>query len=285
MAKNLWIDNSVVSERSAASKGSRLGYRDSYNLNKWLSEYLADNSITAGANTLYSADDTITGVRVVNGGGFNLTFSNIAQFGISTSTLASISKDLGGPNESKIVVGNGNTDIDIDSTNGDVQLLAGNNILLQPTVELRLLTPETAASNVEVGWILKVQDATTGEVEFEPHTEPVIIACSDLTSDLATGTNVGYVASPKTGTISTVWISVLEAPTGSVLTVDINKNGSTILSTKLTIDPTENTSLTAATAAVLSDTSVTKGDILAVDIDGVGSTTTGKGLITYIEID
>ena len=65
---------------------------------------------------------------------------------------------------------------------------------------------------------------------------------------------------------------------GSVLTVDINEGGSTILSTKLTIDASEKTSTTAATAAVISDASLADDALMTIDIDGVGSGTAGAGL-------
>ena len=65
-----------------------------------------------------------------------------------------------------------------------------------------------------------------------------------------------------------------------MLTVDINKDGSTILTTKLTIDASENTSTSAATAHVIAsgDDSFADGAIIAFDIDQIGSSTAGKGL-------
>lgn len=60
---------------------------------------------------------------------------------------------------------------------------------------------------------------------------------------------------------------------GSLFTVDINRNGSSILSTKITIDNGEKTSTTAATAAVLSDTAWGDDDEFTVDIDQVGNGT------------
>ena len=70
-----------------------------------------------------------------------------------------------------------------------------------------------------------------------------------------------------------------------VLTVDIHQGGTTIFSTKITIDSTETTSLTAATAYVFSAGStvtINQGDKLEFFIDGVGSSTTGKGLKCYL---
>lgn len=100
------------------------------------------------------------------------------------------------------------------------------------------------------------------------------VACSDRTTALATNTKVGRFRVPYGFTIVGVMADLGTAQTsGSVLTVDINKNGSTILSTKLTLDNGELTSLTAAVAAVLSDTTLAAGDEVTFDIDQVGDGT------------
>ena len=61
-------------------------------------------------------------------------------------------------------------------------------------------------------------------------------------------------------------------PSGSIFTVDINEAGTSILSTKLTIDNTELTSTTAATAPVISDTSLADDAQITVDVDQIGDT-------------
>jgi hypothetical protein len=71
---------------------------------------------------------------------------------------------------------------------------------------------------------------------------------------------------------------------GSIFTVDINESGTSILSTKLTIDNTEKTSVTAATPAVISDSSLADDAEITVDIDQIGNGT-AKGLkITLIGV-
>jgi hypothetical protein len=64
---------------------------------------------------------------------------------------------------------------------------------------------------------------------------------------------------------------------GGIFTVDINEGGTTILSTKITIDNTEKTSTTAATPPVVSDASLADDAEMTVDIDQVGDGT-AKGL-------
>ena len=88
---------------------------------------------------------------------------------------------------------------------------------------------------------------------------------------------------PYAFTLTAVRASLTTAQTsGSIFTVDINDSGTTILSTKLTIDNTEKTSTTAATAPVISDTALADDAEITIDIDQVGDGT-AKGLkITLI---
>jgi hypothetical protein len=65
-----------------------------------------------------------------------------------------------------------------------------------------------------------------------------------------------------------------------VVTVDVNDGGATMLSTKLTVDANEKTSTTAATPAVLSDTTVANDAELTFDIDTAG--TGAKGLKVWL---
>jgi hypothetical protein len=99
-------------------------------------------------------------------------------------------------------------------------------------------------------------------------------ACSDETTALTTGTAKTTFRVPKAITLTGVRASLTTAQaTGSTFTVDINASGTSILSTKLTIDNTEKTSATAATAAVISDTSLADDEEITVDIDQVGDGT------------
>ena len=112
--------------------------------------------------------------------------------------------------------------------------------------------------------------------------QPWTIALSAGTGDLETGTAVVTTRAPYALALTQLpRISVSTAPVGSVLTVDINAGATspaTILSTKLTIDAGEKTSVTASTPAVLSSTTMADNDIITFDIDGVGSGTAVVGL-------
>ena len=113
-------------------------------------------------------------------------------------------------------------------------------------------------------------------------TEALIFAVSDETTALTAGTSAGVFRMPYGFTLTAVRASVTTAGTGSVITVDINETGTTILSTKLTIDATEKTSTTAATAAVISDSALADDSEITIDIDTVDSGAVGAGLKIYL---
>lgn len=108
--------------------------------------------------------------------------------------------------------------------------------------------------------------------------EVFIVALSDETTNLATGTAKASFHMPFAMTLTGVKANCTTAPVGATIIVDINEAGSTILSTKLSIDASELTSSTAASAAVISDTALANDALITFDIDQVGSSTAGKGL-------
>lgn len=113
----------------------------------------------------------------------------------------------------------------------------------------------------------------------------VMIRSLDSSSNCAVGTTIGGdFECPLTGTITAIGGFVDTAGTTGTMVVDVNKNGTTLMtSNKLSFDTTEKTTRTAATAPALTTTSVTAGDIFTVDIDSI-HTTPAKGLSVRIEI-
>jgi hypothetical protein len=110
----------------------------------------------------------------------------------------------------------------------------------------------------------------------------IVVAASDETTALTTGTGKVTFRMPYGMTLQGVRASVTTAPTGATILVDINEAGSTILSTKLMIDATEKTSTTAATSYVFSDTTLADDAEITVDVDQIGSTIAGAGLKIYL---
>ena len=104
------------------------------------------------------------------------------------------------------------------------------------------------------------------------------LACSDETTALTTGTAKITFRMPCAMTLTEVRASLTTAQaSGSIFTVDINKSGASVLSTKLTIDNTELTSTTATTPAVISDDAFGDDREITIDIDQIGNGT-AKGL-------
>lgn len=106
----------------------------------------------------------------------------------------------------------------------------------------------------------------------------LVSACSDETTALTAGTGKITFRMPYAMTVTAVRASLTTAQTsGSIFTVDINDGGTTILSTKITIDNTEKTSTTAAAPPVISDTALADDAEITIDIDQIGDGT-AKGL-------
>lgn len=108
-----------------------------------------------------------------------------------------------------------------------------------------------------------------------------VIALSDEGSTISTGTAKVTWRAPHALTIKAVRASLTDASSSGVVTFDINEAGSSILSTKLTIDEGEKTSTTAATAAVISDTSIANDAEITIDIDGAGTGAKGAKVTIY----
>jgi hypothetical protein len=106
----------------------------------------------------------------------------------------------------------------------------------------------------------------------------LVVAASDETTALTTGTAKITFRMPRAITLTSVRASLTTAQaSGSIFTIDINENGTSILSTKITIDNTEKTSTTAATPPVISDVNLADDAEMTIDIDQIGNGT-AKGL-------
>lgn len=108
-------------------------------------------------------------------------------------------------------------------------------------------------------------------------------AASDEVTNLTTGTAKVTFRMPYAMTLTAVRASLSTAQaSGTLLTVDINLNGTSVLGTKLTFDNTEKTTVTAATPATITTSALTDDGEITVDIDAIG-TAGARGLkITLI---
>ena len=125
-------------------------------------------------------------------------------------------------------------------------------------------------------WLLKHRSknqwfAVPWKQAAPPATKTLVVAASDETTALTTGTKFTF-RMPHAMTLDEVRASLVTAQSaGSILTVDVQEEGTSILSTKLTIDNTEKTSVTAATPAVLADTSLADDAEMTIIIDQIGA--------------
>jgi hypothetical protein len=127
-------------------------------------------------------------------------------------------------------------------------------------------------------FLVATSASTFQEFSTGNQTESLIIPVSDEVTALTAGAGKLTFRMPYAFTLTAVRASVTTAPTGSTLIVDINEAGSTVLSTKLSIDASEKTSTTAASAAVISDAALADDAEMTIDIDQIGSTIAGAGL-------
>jgi hypothetical protein len=114
----------------------------------------------------------------------------------------------------------------------------------------------------------------------------MIIAMSDEITPITTGNAKVTFRAPFAMFLPQIpRASVSQSSSSGVVTVDINESGTSILSTKLTIDATEKTSVTAATAAVLSDLNIADDAEITLDIDTAGTNAEGlKVTLYYVKV-
>lgn len=150
---------------------------------------------------------------------------------------------------------------------GDVALAGG-----EMKANGRYLVMYDAAYNAAAGaWVL---------MNPEKALETIGISVVSESTTLTTGTAKRTFRMPFALTLTGVRASLSTTSSSGTPTVDINEGGTTILSTKLTIDASELTSTTAATPAVISDSALADDAEITIDIDVAG--TGAKGLKVYL---
>jgi hypothetical protein len=110
------------------------------------------------------------------------------------------------------------------------------------------------------------------------------LAISDETTALTTGTAKLTFRMPYAMTLTEVRASLTTAGTTSgTTTFDINEGGVSVLSTLLTIDFGDTTSVGATTPAVISDSALADDAVITIDVDAItGGATEAGGKITLI---
>ena len=129
-----------------------------------------------------------------------------------------------------------------------------------------------------------IYDDTAIQAEVDANkVEVYSFAVGDETTDITTGGAKTTIRMPYAMTLTSIRASATTAPVGSTIIIDVNLGGTSIFTTNLlTIDATEKTSVTAATAANITTTALTDDGEITVDIDQIGSTTAGTGIKIYL---
>lgn len=222
--------------------------------------------LSSGRNVIVPTNKRV--YRIKNSTAQTLTIKTSGGSGVAVNS-----------SENKLIQCDGSDVVDYSPNASDVAAIHVN-----ASGEISSLTSATPASGDYV-LIEDVSDSnskkkvTVGSLTGSVPTESLIIPVSDETTLVSTGTSVVTFRMPYAFTLSEVRSSLTTAgSTSGTTTVDINESGTSILSTKLTIDAGEKTSTTAASTAVISDSSIADDAEITIDIDSVSAGATETGL-------
>lgn len=146
-------------------------------------------------------------------------------------------------------------------------------------LDANVTTAKLADANVTTAK-LAAAAVTAAKIAAGAIVDTIIVPVGGETTTLTTGTAKRTFRMPYGFVLTAVRASLTTVSSSGTPTVDINEGGTSILSTKLTIDANEKTSTTAATAAVISDAALADDAEITIDIDVAG--TGAKGLKVYL---
>lgn len=218
-------------------------------------QFSSASSISAGTGLTKVGNvvSLIVPVTVANGGTEATTAAG-ARTSLGLGTIA--------VENTPLVVAKGGT--------GDTTLTNHGVLLGQGTSAVAITTAGTAG-----------QVLTSGGASADPAFAglPYFIqsAASDETTALSTGTAKVTFRAPHAFTLTAARASLTTSSSSGTPTIDIKKNGTTIFSTKITIDASELTSVTAAVPSVLASgpISISDDDAFSVNIDVAGTNAAG----------
>lgn len=122
---------------------------------------------------------------------------------------------------------------------------------------------------------VKVENAASEVVVTAEAT--LMLALSDETSDLTTGTAVTWVQ-PFNMTLTSARITSNTTPGGVAIIVDVTEAGTSIFSVRPAIEPGDTNSDDGGYPGTFSDTTLADGSVCVASIPQVGSTDAGTGL-------
>jgi len=125
----------------------------------------------------------------------------------------------------------------------------------------------------------QVVTASSGSEIFK---ENFIVAITNEVDSVTTGSGKVTFRVPFNFLVQDVRASLTNAPSGSSVIVDVNANGTSILSDLISIDSGEITSQTASVLPTISTPLISDDSEIKIDVDQVGSSSAGSGLKVYI---
>lgn len=169
----------------------------------------------------------------------------------------------------------------------DVQILGnltvGGSVNLIPSTSAVYTLFDHSNHDDIVALILNDEVVLSASPVYKNIEESMTISLSDEDTAITTGTEKITFRAPFAMTLTSIPRSSLSTASSSgLVTVDINKGGTSVLGTdKLSIDADEKTSTTAATATTISTTSVEDDSELTFDIDAAGTGAKGLKVTLY----
>lgn len=106
-----------------------------------------------------------------------------------------------------------------------------------------------------------------------------ILSVGDQSAAVAAGATQVTFRMPVGLTVTDVRASLTTASSSGPVTVDINEGGTTILSTKLSVDQDEKTSETATAPPVVSDAVLADDAEITIDVDAAGTGAVGLKVV------
>ena len=261
---------------------------------------------TGGSGEVPNYDSTYTTVQT-NSAGWSSPYTQNLGFAVSDETT-DISVDTGmtfrmplaftiedirasvttAPSGSPVIIDITKNGTSIFAVNSSISIDSGEETSSTSTSAYGLTATSIAADDeivIDVTQVGSVDAGTGLKIYFIGQTEQYqtfIIAGSNETSDLTTGTSVATFRTPFAYNITDVRASLSTASSGSDVIVDVNSNGESMFSTLLYIDAGETTSTTATSSVAITGSSIPADTEISVDIDQVGSVTPGTGLKVYL---
>ena len=207
-----------------------------------------------------------------------------------TDTVGSVAMDasgellIGGTSGPAVATLTAGAGIDVTVGDGSIEIIAETAADDNPGIAELATTAETN-TGTDTGRVV-TPDGLAGSVHGEKVIQMVVV---EFATALTTGNGKFYFHVPSTlngMNIVDVHAEVISAPAGSTIIIQLRNvtQSADILSTRITIDASETGSDTAAAAAAIDtgEDDLATNDVIAVDIDQIGVSTAGSGLIVTL---